>query len=417
MVRILFMVDVIGFLKNAMLSGEGRAVYYAKPEKRDLYMELLKKPRMHIIYGMRGGGKTTLLFQRFMDYPKGKRVYLSGDEVKLYGFSLLSIFDALKYVSEMDRGAVFLDEITKIRGWGEELKIIYDAYPNLDVYVSGSSAVELTESKRTLARRAKYHHLLPMTFREYMRVVHGLRLERFNLFARDVYTAGIRYDIYFKEEVKRNPLRLVEEYSEKNQPFLLEADESMLMDLMDKIIYEDISKVYPFSSDVLDKFHRLILILAMSEKTSYENLSRDLGLSKGVVGQMIRALANSGVIKAVLPFGAGRVVGRKTWRYFFLVPAIRKMYMKKGGADDSRIIGFVREDIVVSHLDDVFYVPNGPDFVYKNVVLEVGGHGKDTGQFARVGAKKQKIIVYDGVEVVKAGDVVKLPFYIFLSHV
>ena len=410
------MVDAINFLKNAVLDGERKAEAYAKPEKRDLYADLLEKPRMQVIYGMRGGGKTTLLFQKFSNHTKGKRIYITGDELELLDLTLLDLFSNLKYIIDLKDSRVFLDEITKIKDWRKKLKVIYDSYPELTIYASGSCAIDLVESKGALARRAKYHHLLPMTFREFMKIVHGIELKKFNLFAEDVYTEAIRFDIYFKEKVKKNPSDFLDEYINKSQPFMLEADEDMLMDLMDKIIYEDIAKVYKFDQEILNKFHRLLLILSMSEKTSYENLSKDLGISKGTIGDMIRALTNSSVIKAVMPYGSGRVVGRKTWRYLFLVPAIRKMYMKKGGADTSLITGLTKEDIFVSHLEDVFYLGTGPDFVYKDMIFEVGSKTKGYGQLKNIELKKQKFIVYDGLEISRIENILKIPFYIYLSH-
>jgi predicted AAA+ superfamily ATPase len=410
------MVDVIKFLKNAAIDGERKVALYAKPTKRDLYTELGKKPRMHVIYGMRGGGKTTLLFQRFADFEKGKRIYITGDELEILNISLLDIFQNLKYILEMDGAGVFLDEITKIKDWRKKLKVIYDKYPETSIYASGSSAIELVESKGDLARRAKYHHLLPMTFREFLKVVYGIDVKKFNLFAKDIYTESLRFDIYFKEKIEKNPTDLIKEYIQVSQPFMLEADSSMLLDLIDKIIYEDIAKVYRFDQEVLNKFHRLILILSMSEKTSYENLSTDLGISKSVIGDMIRALINSSVIKAVLPYGSGRIVGRKTWRYFFLAPAVRAMYMKKGGAESSRISGLVKEDIFVSHLGEVFYLGSGPDFVYKDMIFEIGSRNKGFSQVKKLDKKLPKFIIYDGVDISRSEDVLKIPFYIYLCH-
>jgi hypothetical protein len=411
------MADMINFLKNAVLDAERKAEAYAKPMKRDLYTQLLGKPRMQLIYGLRGGGKTTLLFQRYADYEKGKRIYITGDEIEILNFKLLDLFGNLKYVMDLKGAGVFLDEITKIKDWKDEMKILYDNYPELNIYASGSSAIEINESKSVLARRAKYHHLLPMSFREFMKIVHGMEINKFNLFSEDVYTEAIRFDIYFKEKVGKNPSEFVEEYINKSQPFMLESDKDMLMDLMDKIIYEDIAKVYNFDRDVLNKFHRLLLILSMSEKTSYENLSKDLGVSKGLIGDMLRALISGSVIKAVLPYGAGRAVGRKTWRYFFLVPAIRKLYMEKGGADPSLIAGLTKEDIFISHLEDVFYLGGGPDFVYNNMIFEVGSTNKGFGQLIDLELKKKKFIVYNGLDIVRSEDMLKIPFYIYLSHV
>lgn len=406
-------VDTLGFLKNAVLESERKAKEYAKPIKRDLYGEIAAKPNLHIVYGLRGGGKTTLLFQRFFDYEAGRRVYIACDELRLLRISIYEVFRNLHYVIDIQNGALFLDEITRLDNWAEELKIGCDAHPNLAVYVSGSSSIDLLESKRALARRAKYHSLLPMTFREFLRIAHGIELKPFNLFSQDLYTEILRYDIYFKEKMQRNPLDIVAEYTLKSHPFLLEADQEMLKDLVEKIVYEDIAKVYHFGSDILNKFERLLFLLAMSEKITYDNVSKDLQISKAVVGNMLRALLQSGLIRQILPYGGGRVVGRKTWRYFFTVPAARKLYMEKGGAEPSRMRGYLREDLFVSHLQDIFYLPDGADFVYKGLYFEIGGKTKT---FAQLQGVEKGFVVYDGLEIFREGHRIKFPFYIFLSH-
>ncbi|MEK6982891.1 MAG: AAA family ATPase [Candidatus Micrarchaeota archaeon] len=407
------MVETLEFIKNAMLESEEKVISYSRPQKRDLYGIIKLKPNLKVIYGLRGGGKTTLLFQRYLDYEKGKRVYFSGDELVLLKISIYEIFKNLKYAMDLGKdSAVFIDEITKVPNWAEEIKIAYDSNPNLQIYISGSSTIDLVQSKSALARRASYHHLLPMTFREYVKLTRNIELEKFDLFSGDVYTQIIRYDIYLKQKIS-NPMELFHEYMSKSHPFLLEANQDMIFDLVEKIIYEDIAKLNSFDSSILEKFERLILVLAMSEKTTYENLATDLQVSKAVIGQMLRALIQSGLIKQVLPYGSGRVVGRKSWRYLFVVPAIRELYMKKGGAEASKISGYIKEDVFASHLDEIFYLDTGPDFMYKNIHFEVGGKNKT---FEQLEGEKKGFIVYDGFEVIKKDNLIKFPFYIFLAH-
>ena len=260
----------------------------------------MENPRLHIVYGLRGGGKTTLLFQRFLDYPEGKHIYISGDGIKLLKISLMDVFRDLYYV--LDGGAIFIEEINSIDGWVEELKVAYDSYSNWYIYVSGSSSLNLLESKKVLARRARYYHLLPMTFREYIKITRDVDLNRFDLLSGDVYTNILRYDIYFKQNLSESPVDLVNEYLSKSHPFLLEATSDMIEDLVEKIIYDDITKAYKFDSDILNKFERLIFILATSDKITYENVSTDLKISKTVVGKMIRALLQSSIIKQIFPY-------------------------------------------------------------------------------------------------------------------
>ncbi len=400
--------EELNFLKNAKIDGERLLKTYLKPNKLDLFNQL-SKSRLHVIYGMRGGGKTTLLFQKFNTYPKHERIYINGEEINLLKLRLYDLFRKLNYI--MDKGAVFIDEITKIKNWAEEIKIIYDKYPEYELYISGSSTIQLDKSKQILARRALYHHLLPMTFREFLRIRYNINLNKFNI-NKDLFSESIKYDIYFKEKIDRNPIELVNEFISKNLPFLLKNDKRMLMDLIDKIIYEDIATTFSFDISIINKFHRLILLLATSEKTTYENISNDLGISKSVVGNMIRALINSSVIKPILPYGSGRIVGRKTWKYMFLVPAIRELYMEKAGSPISKIKGYTLEDIITSHMDHVFYLNEG-DFVYKSIFIEVGSKRKTIKQLRNL-KEKNRVVIYNGSDVDKKDSIIKIPAYLFL---
>jgi len=46
------------------------------------------------------------------------------------------------------------DEIHKYDNWSQELKSIYDSFPNLKVIASGSSALEIHKGSHDLSRRA-----------------------------------------------------------------------------------------------------------------------------------------------------------------------------------------------------------------------------------------------------------------------
>ena len=47
--------------------------------------------------------------------------------------------------------------------------------------------------------------------------------------------------------------------------------------------------------------------------------------------------------------------------------------------------------------------------------FEVGGPSKSSGQFAMVNAKLKHFIIHEGTEISYA-DIMKIPFYVFLTH-
>ena len=62
----------------------------------------------------------------------------------------------------------FLDEIHKYTNWNQELKNIYDAYPDVWIIFSGSSSIDLVRESYDLSRRGVLHRLEGLSFREYL---------------------------------------------------------------------------------------------------------------------------------------------------------------------------------------------------------------------------------------------------------
>lgn len=60
---------------------------------------------------------------------------------------LTGILDSYQQISGVDWKTemvyIFLDEVRKLREWSSQLKLIYDAFPNLKFVVSGSASIQL----------------------------------------------------------------------------------------------------------------------------------------------------------------------------------------------------------------------------------------------------------------------------------
>ena len=63
---------------------------------------------------------------------------------------------------------VAIDEIHKYPNWSQELKSIYDTFPDLTILASGSSALEIHKGSHDLTRRAICYTMHGMSFREYL---------------------------------------------------------------------------------------------------------------------------------------------------------------------------------------------------------------------------------------------------------
>jgi hypothetical protein len=85
--------------------------------------------------------------------------------------------------------------------------------------------------------------------------------------------------------------------------------------------------------------------------------------------------------------------------------------------------GLVREDLFAINIEkeELFYLPKGPDYVWRNYLFEIGGTSKGKEQFKNLevlGSKSNfsgKYIIHEGLQI-SSGEVFKLPFYVFLSY-
>ena len=74
-----------------------------------------------------------------------------------------------------------IDEIHKYANWSKELKSIYDTFTELQLFVSGSSALEIYQGSHDLVRRSARYLMQGLSFREYLELTHQISLEPVHL--------------------------------------------------------------------------------------------------------------------------------------------------------------------------------------------------------------------------------------------
>lgn len=401
---------VVEFLREEKFLMEDQFRAILKPHKRNAYLDL-GRSNITVLYGLRGVGKTTLLAQKYFEVQNA--IAIHGEHLALNGFSIKDLIANLKHFPSIEY--LFLDEITTFSSWPAEVKVLSDLHPKLKIVITGSSAVNLQQARQTLARRAVFVNLKPLTFNEFLTFSEKPIIEPFNLEAVDVYSSALKVEFDAREKRLDLPA-LLEQYKHANLPYLMESPASTLLDVLHRVIYEDIAHAGNFSDEITQMFLPLIKLLALSEKTSLDVLSRDLKVGKGTVIKMIDFLTKANLILPVLPYAFGKAKVRKEPKYLFSSPAIRSVVLKLIG-EKEREAGLTREDLFAMHAEGVFYLKDGgPDFVWRNCMFEIGGPSKTAAQFKNVNFKGKKFIVHEGTELSMQNEVVKLPFYIYLSQ-
>ena len=157
----LFMESLIETYRNKLDRTDNNFVRY-------LLKKIYWTDRLFAIIGARGTGKTTLMLQYIkQSLNPDKTFYMSLDDLYFSNNRLVDVVYKLRQEGITD---FFIDEIHKYpyNTWAQELKNIYDSYPELQVVFSGSSILNIYKGNADLSRRALNYELFGLSFREFL---------------------------------------------------------------------------------------------------------------------------------------------------------------------------------------------------------------------------------------------------------
>jgi predicted AAA+ superfamily ATPase len=169
--------------------------------------------RMSIIVGQRGVGKTTTLIQLLLKKVNGDRfdsriLYVQADHFALGNSSLYEIAEQF----QMHGGKwLAIDEIHKYPNWSKELKSIYDTFVDLELFISGSSALEIYKGSHDLSRRSASYSMQGLSFQEFLELSHGLDLSSYSL--QEICKNHQKIADTILEKLGKNNLKVIPEFN------------------------------------------------------------------------------------------------------------------------------------------------------------------------------------------------------------
>ncbi|NIA29954.1 MAG: AAA family ATPase [Actinobacteria bacterium] len=350
---------------------------------RYLFKSFNTKSRLTGLVGPRGTGKTTLLLQYINERIENKNqcIYLSLDNIFFTRVNLIEFVDDLYEIDGIRY--FFLDEVHKYPNWDQELKNIYDSYPDVKIVFSGSSSLDLVRGTYDLSRRGALFRIGGMSFREYLefRLNKTIPSVGFN----DLITNSEGF-IEQLSDIERIKGHFLEYLEYGYYPFLFEDEENYhqkILNVIDKTIYEDISNFYKLKTENLVNFRKILSYLATIPpgRLKRNSISKHIGLDNKTVENYLRILNETGLVCLIKENKAGSNLLKGTEKIYLENSNIYKAIIDEIGFDYNK--GTVREIFFIKMLQNsgekVYYSKIG-DFQVRGYNFEIGGKSKSRKQ-------------------------------------
>lgn len=380
---------------------------------RSLYGDINWDQRLIILTGARGTGKTTLVLQHYVKryHDVKKCLYMSADNPLVLKAGIYqTASEYFKYYGD----CLIVDEVHKQKDWSLEVKALYDAYPDKQFLVLGSSTLNIKSEKGDLSRRGLSYSLPPLSFREYLHLKYQTdqpAVSFSEILADHENLAG------HLVQVHKNILTDFNEFLMNGSfPFFLnntiEEYFNLLSNIIDKVIYEDISTIKTLKSFSSLKLKKLLAFIALSKIPLFniESLKTEIEVSKDTLYEYFDLLDRADLVN-IIKTEAGNVRAFKNSKILFKSPnlyyAIARESWKREADKGNLRESFFSAQVgtryrVFSSLNTDFVVQEGE----KVIEAEVGGKSKKRSQIKGL---ENAYIFKDGIEIGLANTI---PLYL-----
>lgn len=358
------------------------------------------------IKGARGIGKTTMLLQYIKKvYGTGNEaLYISLDDPYFYDKSLIDFAD--DFVAQGGEH-LFIDEVHKYPNWAVEIKKIYDYHPKLKVVFTGSSLLEILNSKADLSRRALTYNMQGLSFREFLEFKYDIKLQKLSL-------EGIltnHENLAFQINKSTKPLQYFTEYLQTGYFPFTQENSILYYKRLNEIINMIIDMELPNLRNVeISKTHKIkqllsIISQAVPFKPNISTLANKINISRNSLLQYIYALVDANILMSVHKYSFGVSLLQKPEKLY--IDNTNYMYSLSSSSPN---IGNIRETFFLNQVSqsNVITYPNKGDFlVNEKYLFEIGGKDKTNKQIAGI---ENSFIAADDIAFSNGN---KIPLWLF----
>lgn len=345
-----------------------------------------KEPRIKVLRGFRGVGKTTALLQIMGEGA----LYFSMDTPAV---EMHTLYEIGKKAALAGYKTLLVDEAHYYKNWKRDAKALYDEFPAISIVVSGSAPLAFEPERR--------HEIIdvgPLSLGEFIRL-QGREAPASDAWMDEkkaVEFAALNSDLYadFAKYMEGGGFPTCFEYKEKTLGSIFNS--------IKKSIREDAVFAANIDGETIAGMEKAAVFLASSGagEFSINSLSNTLSLNRYKTYRAIETLQGMKIVRLVKPYGKGAKLVRGDPKLLFCHPNLRKAICAKMGAGADT--GAMREELAVFFLEErgwkvstIKGMKKSPDYVAekngKKMVVEIGGEGKGRGQLA--GFRGEKLLI------------------------
>lgn len=373
---------------------------------RDFTNKIQWDNRLIGIRGARGVGKTTLLLQYLKKhhYKDPSALYVSLDH---FYFAETRLYDLADEFYKKGGKLLVMDEVQRYPDWTQEVKNMYDDFPDLKMVFTASSLLHIQKAKADLSRRAVVYDMPGLSFREFLNFELHESFSAITL--EDVFTKNPAISASIIEKI--HPLEFFSPYLNYGYyPFYLENKGSYhqkLSESLQMVVEVDIPQFIQMPVSHIYYLKKLLRIIATSApfKPNMSSLSERTGISANTLKSYLFYLDQAQLISLLTSEPKGINSLGKPDKIFLNNTNV--MYNLAGNETN---IGNARETFVYNQMSQVATInsaKSGDFLINDQFTVEVGGKNKGKKQIQGI---SDSYIVKDGIE---AGYGNIIPIWLF----
>ena len=380
--------------------------------KRYLFNDIMENNNKIIgIVWLRWIWKTTILLQ--IAQKRENSIYFSMDASFIKWKSIFSIVEELR--KNYGIKIFFIDEIHKYPNWEQDLKTIYDFMDDIKIIFSWSSSIDLIKWNYDLSRRWKLFKLEKFDFREYLDFKYEIKIEWFYFDEIIKNHPKISFDIY---KNNKNILDIYKEYLEVWElGFSIENSKSdykeKLENIINKIIYEDISSFYKLKTENIYYFFEILKFIANSSPSqiNYSNIAKLLKTTTNTIKSYVEILIEIWFLNAMWKEGKISIQLRKTKKIYFEMTNFLNIFFDELNTENN--LWTIRESYIASIFQKYWniYYPEKWDilFIHDNekYIFEIWWKNKTNKQIKKL---NNAFLIKDNINIWEKNEI---PLWLF----